>query len=278
MAVVAFIEQSSPTDATLQYAAWAAKVLQQQLVLVAMSDNGDNDSALAYEEFEGLETRDDYYRELITTERSSDTATDTAAIELVQAAARSARELGVERVRTITSPETLVYFIEHSTSSDDLLVFGRNRESDQQAGKRMDEILHVRKRAMLLVPDSFAAPKSWLIALDGGPSSGRSVDYLIRNPLVRDVPGMATIVGPDHQHRIHFRDAVKHLQSAGYTLTPHELQGGAEDVLAAVLAVAQVDLLVMGAYGQERFRSLFERSTTSRLLGTFKGPVLVARA
>jgi nucleotide-binding universal stress UspA family protein len=141
----------------------------------------------------------------------------------------------------------------------------------------MDEVLHIRNRIMLLTPETFAEPKSWLMALDGGPSSGRAVEYLIQNPLMRSVPGTAAIVGPDHQHRIHFRDALKHLQSSGYRITPHELQGNADDVLLAIMQVAPVDLLVMGAYGQGKFRSLFERSTTSRLLGAFRGPVLVAR-
>ncbi len=278
MAVVAFIEPSNVSAATLQYAAWAANTLGQSLTLVVVIDVGDNDATFAYEALAGMNAREDMYRELINSDRPEDTGAENAAIETVQSAARMARELGVERVRTFVSLDPLVYFIEHSTSSDDLLVFGRNDAGDTHPDKKLDEVLHVRKRAMLLVPESFSEPNSWLIALDGGPSSGRTVDYLINNPLVRDVPGLAAIVGADSQHRIHFRDAVKHLQSAGYNITPHELQGGVDDVLAAVMTVSPVDLLVMGAFGQGRFRSLFERSTTSRLLGSFSGPVLVARA
>lgn len=278
MAVIAFIDRGTLSESTLRYAAWAARNLSQQLVLVAMTDGGDNEAALSYEAYGSMDTREDLYRDLLPVERSGESEPDTAAIEIVQGAARRARELGVERVRTHTSRDPLAYFIEHTTSSDDLLVFGRKGERGQLNHRPMDEILHIRKRVMLIVPETFAEPKSWLMALDGGPSSGRAVEYLIRNPLVRAVPGAAAIVGTDHQHRIHFRDAVKHLQSAGYRITAHELQGGADDVLPAILQVAPVDLLVMGAYGQGTFRSLFERSTTSRLLGTFSGPVLVVRA
>ena len=278
MAVVAFIDATSSSSPALQYAAWAARALEQSLVLVAVTDAGDNDATLTYEALAGMNAREDMYREMIAIERSEAPFTETAAIEMVQGVARSARELGVERVRTIISSDPMVYFIEHSTSSADLLVFGRNDRDDAQPGKRLEEILHVRKRAMLLVPDTFSEPKSWLIALDGGSSSGRAVDYLIHNPLVRGIPGTAAIVGADAQHRIHFRDAVKHLQSAGYEMTPHELQGGVDDVLPAVMTVAPVDLLVMGAFGKGRFRSLFERSTTSRLLHSFHGPVLVTRS
>lgn len=277
MSIIAFIDRSSSTTSTLKYAAWASTTLEQPLVLVAMIDGGVPDPSWSYDEIEGLGGREELYREMIPAERIEDPAAENAAIEIVQKAAREAREIGIEHIRTETSPETLAYFIEHSTNSDDLLVFGRDRDSDQLAGRQMDEVLRLRKRVMLLAPDSFSPPRSWLMALDGGASSGRAVEYLIRNPLIKDVPGKAAIVGSDSQNRIHFRDAIKHLQSAGYTVNPHELQGGADDVLAAVLQVTPVDLLVMGAYGGGRFRTFFERSTTSRLLGTFKGPVLVAR-
>ena len=278
MAVVAFIEPATSSSSTLQYAAWAARTLRQPLVLMAATYAGDNDATLTYEALAGMNAREDMYREMISIEHAEEPTTETAAVEMVQEAARSARAMGVERVRTIVSSDPLVYLIEHATDSDDLLIFGRGDSSDSHVGRRIDEIMHVRKRAILLVPDTFTEPKSWLIALDGGTSSGRAVDYLIHNPLVRDAPGIAAIVGADSQHRIHFRDAVNHLQSAGYNITSHELDGGVDDVLAAVMTVSPVDMLVMGAFGQGRFRSPFERSTTSRLLGSFKGPVLVARA
>ena len=224
-----------------------------------------------------MDAREDLYRDLLPTGRAGDDEQESAAMETVQATARRARELGVQRVRTTVSRDPLSYFVEHATGSGDLLVFERANGRADQPNRQMDEILHIRNRVILLAPETYAEPKSWLMALDGGPSSGRAVEYLTENPLIRHVPGTAAIVGPDHQHRIHFRDAVKHLQSAGYQVKAHELQGGAEDVLVAILQVAPVDLLVMGAYGQGKFRSLFERSTTSRLLGAFKGPVLVAR-
>lgn len=277
MAVVAFIDRAPSSDSTLRHAAWAARTLDQQLVLVALIDGGDSESALTYEAYGSMDAREDLYRDLLPTGSADDSYHESAAIELLQSGARRARELGVERVRTTVSRETLSSFVEHTTSSGDLLVFGRVDGRRDHQNRLMDEILHIRNRMMLLAPDTFSEPKSWLMALDGGPSSGRAVEYLAENPLVRSVPGTAAIVGPDQQHRIHFRDALKHLQSAGYRVTSHELQGGADDVLPAIMQVAPVDLLVMGAYGQGKFRSMFERSTTSRLLGAFKGPVLIAR-
>ena len=277
MPVFAFIDRSKSAESTLQHAVWASKVLDQQLILVALIDGGEPDSPWQYDDFDGFDGRDDIYREMAPVERPEDPTAENAAIEIVQEAARRARDLGAEHLRTVTSPETLVYFIEHSTSSHDLLVFGRDRNASQLLGRQMDEVLRLRKRVMLLAPERFAEPKNWLMALDGGPSSGRAVEYLIRNPLLRTIPGMAAIVGSDHQNRIHFRDAVRHLQSAGYEVKSHELQGGADDVLAAIMEVTPVDFLIMGAYSGGRFRSFFERSTTSRLLSSFKGAVLVAR-
>ena len=277
MSVIAFVGSTSWNRSVIEHAAWAAKSLDQPVLIVAQEENVDTEPAIAFDAYGGMDAREDLFRELTSRERSDMPTRDAAALDNVQSAARIARELGVAKVRTTTTQDDPATFIEQSTDSGDLLVLPRRDVTDSGARQWMDQYLRARRRMMLLVPDSFSQPKSWFIAIDGKAASGRAVDYLTSKKLLKDVPGTAAFVGNDYQSRLHFRDAVKHLHSAGHQLESHELQGSADDVLAAVLTILPTDLLIMGAYGQGRFRSLIEGSTTSRLLSTFRGPVLIAR-
>lgn len=278
MAVIAFVDGSSWSRSVIEHAAWAAQALEQSLTLVTQEESIDSEPAIAYDAYQQMDAREDMFRELSGRSRSDYPETDSAAIDIVQTAARKARDLGVERVRTATTPDPIPYFIDNVTDSGDLLVVARHDEAESQSRHWIDQFLKARSRVMLLVPETYSPVESWLIAIDGKPSTGRAVDFLTRRPLMSSKPGTAVIVGNDYQSRLHFRDAVRHLESTGHAIAAHELQGQPDDVLAAVLAVSPVDMLVMGAYGQGRFRSLIERSTTSRLLQSFRGPVLVARA
>jgi nucleotide-binding universal stress UspA family protein len=278
MAIIAFVDDSSSSKSVIDYSVWAAKSMAQPLAFVSQDDAVDSEPSIAYDAYQQMDVREDMYRELATRSRSDYPVSDSSAVDIVQSAARRARELGVQRIRTITTSESPLEFIDTSTDSDDLLILPRHDESESRTGQWIDQFLKARKRVMLLVPETYSPVTSWLIAIDGKPAIGRAVDFLSGRPLLSPTPGMAVFVGNDYQNRLHFRDAVKHLEGTGHTITSHELKGSPDDVLAAVLAVSHVDLLVMGAYGQGRFRSLLERSTTSGLLETFRGPVLVARA
>lgn len=278
MAVIAFVDGSSWDKSVIEHAAWVAKSTEQPITFVVRGEDADSEPAIAYDAYQQMNPREDMFRELVGRTPSDYIDSDSDAIEIAQSAARKARDMGVGRVRTSATSDPLPYFIEHFTDSSDLLVVPRHDGSDSQSRQWLDQFLKARSRVMLLVPESFSRVESWMIALDGKPATGRAVDYLTGRGLLSEQPGTAVIVGNDYQSRIHFRDAVRHLQSSKHTIQSHELQGNADDVLAAVLAVSPVDMLVMGAYGQGRFRLLNERSTTSRLLKTFRGPVLVARA
>lgn len=278
MAVIAFVDGTSWTGSVIDHAVWAATTLGQSLTVVAQEELLDSEPLIAYDAYQEMNAREDMFRELSARARSDFPESDAAALEIVHAAARRAKELGVEKVRTATISDPLPWYVENQTDSGDLLVIARHDTADSQSRQWLDQFLKVRSRVMLLVPERFGNIETWLIAIDGKPATGRAVDFLSNRKLLQPQPGTAVFVGNDYQSRLHFRDAVRHLHSSGYTLKAHELQGHADDVLAAVLEVQPVDMLVMGAYGQGRFRLLTERSTTSRLLKVFRGPVLVARA
>jgi len=69
----------------------------------------------------------------------------------------------------------------------------------------------------------------------------------------------------------------KLLSDAGKAATVTILHGEPETAIAAHVAEAGVDLLVMGAYGHGRLRNMILGSTTTALLRSCRIPVLVFR-
>lgn len=277
MAVIAFIDQSPVVPSVIEHAVWAAKRLDQRLVLVTLDERVATNPSIAFDAYQGMHLREDMLREITAYDRECTPETDFEAPNRLQEVARLAKEMGAAGVRTNCASGSMADYIAESTDSDDLLVLGKRGDSDADLGSHLESVLHSKHRTMLLVPDRFREISSWLLAFDGRLSSGEAVRYLTRFPLLRDIAGKAVICGTDATARVHFGDAVSHMRDSGHTLNAHALEGSPDDILPAVLEVAEIDLLVMGAYGQGRLRSLIEGSTTTRLLRSFPGPVLVSR-
>lgn len=67
------------------------------------------------------------------------------------------------------------------------------------------------------------------------------------------------------------------LVAAGLSVTPRTLPGEPDAVLGRLIAEDGFDLLVMGAYGHSRIRTLIIGSTTTAMIQTVRAPVLLYR-
>lgn len=278
MSVIAFIDRSPSAESVIRHAVWAAQILEQPITLVTLDERDATDPTVVLDAYQGMDAREDVFRELASYAREVDEGRDSEARSYLQESAQRARALGAAQVRTASVSDSLENYISENTDSDDLLVIGKRGDSDAELGTHLEKVLHVPHRTMLIVPETFGPVGSWLLAYDGKAASGECVRYLTRFPLLKDIAGKAVITGNDAHARIHFRDAMHHLRDAGYNVAGHELRGAAEDVIPAVVEVAGIDMLVMGAYGQGRMRSMLDRSTTVRLLRSSRGPILVSRS
>lgn len=273
MTVIAFIQNPNALNSVAEYASWAATQMDEAIRFVALSPTAEQEPVLDTDAYQIMDTQEDMFRELVATERRQANREAPWGVEQVQAAARFAREKGVERVSTDVSDDSFASYVEHHTDSTDLLVIGgRGSRRDLTAA------MQVRRRVFLMVPGRFSPINQWMMAYNSDAGSGRAVEFLASHALLRDREGIAAIGGSDEPARLHFRDAMEHLGSAGHILKQYELQGNADDVLAAVLTVLPIDLLVVGVSSAERFRTLWDRSKALRLASAYHGPILLARS
>jgi len=77
--------------------------------------------------------------------------------------------------------------------------------------------------------------------------------------------------------RAKLKQAAERLGIAGYNVHTSIVAGQADETIAAQVEAFGIDLLLMGAYGHSRIRSLIIGSTTTEMIRSCKVPVILCR-
>lgn len=163
-----------------------------------------------------------------------------------------------------------------------LFVIGKRGEQADLArghlGSNLERVLRAVHRPVLVASRAFAAPERFVIAFDGSATAQRCVDMVCASPLLAGLDCHLVTAGtatPALQAQLDAAGA--RLQAAGFAPRLHIAAGDAEQVVAAHVESLGAGLLVMGAYGHSRIRSLILGSTTTQLLRLCRVPVLLLR-
>lgn len=164
----------------------------------------------------------------------------------------------------------------------DMLVIGKRGEAADFArlhlGSNIERIVRASHKPVYIAARAFHAPERFLVAFDGGPSSLKAVEHVAASPLFAGLEChllLAGDAGGDLRRKLDEADA--RLQSAGFTVKAFVAPGAPEAAIAAHVDSQKIGLLVMGAYGHSRIRSLIIGSTTTEMIRSCKVPVVLFR-
>ena len=117
-----------------------------------------------------------------------------------------------------------------------------------------------------------------LVAYDGGRSAMKAVDHIARTPLFQGLSVHVVTVGAaTTEVKNGLEDAKALLKAAGIEADTSILPGQPETALGKLVEEASFDMLVMGAYGHSRIRTLVIGSTTTEMVRSCKVPVVLMR-
>ncbi|MFD1912490.1 universal stress protein [Halodurantibacterium flavum] len=162
------------------------------------------------------------------------------------------------------------------------IVIGKRGEAADFAaghlGSNLERIVRTSKVPVFVASRAFRPISKVLVAYDGSPSAMKAVERMSQSPVFRDLAVTLLYAGSDRvAMRDRLDDAVLTLSAAGLQTSARIVEGEPEDVLQSVVADAGHDLLVMGAYGHSRIRSLIIGSTTTAMVQAVQIPVLLYR-
>lgn len=189
---------------------------------------------------------------------------------------------GVTEVTTRLRHGDIVETIPDLEGDARLILIGKRGEAADFAnghlGSNLERIVRASHQPVLIASRTFRPISRVLLAFDGSASARKAVDHIIRSPLFQGLSVHVVTVGsPTPEGAQGLADAKAMLKAAGIEAETSVLPGQPETALGKLVDEAQVDMLVMGAYGHGRIRSLIIGSTTTAMIRACKVPVVLIR-
>lgn len=197
-------------------------------------------------------------------------------------AKRQIEGLGVLDVTTSLRHGDLLETLAEREEAADLVVLGKRGEAADFAklhlGSNLERILRASHRPVLVASRAFRPITRFMVAFDGRSSALKAIDGASRSPLFAGLEGTIVSVGAETaEMRRKLDDAARQLRAGGLDVTPRMEPGEPETVIPQIVEAEGIDLLVMGAYGHSRLRTLVIGSTTSEMIRACRIPILVWR-
>ena len=189
---------------------------------------------------------------------------------------------GIADVTTRLRQGDLVETVADIEADVRLIVIGKRGEGADFArghlGSNLERIVRGSQVPVFVAARAFRPIARVLVGNDGGASSMKADELIARSPLFRGLAVQLVTVGTAAaEARAALERARSLLSAAGIVAETAILPGQPETVLGQLVDAAPFDLLVMGAYGHSRIRSLIIGSTTAAMLRSCKVPVVLVR-
>ncbi|HEX9857190.1 MAG TPA: universal stress protein, partial [Paracoccaceae bacterium] len=189
---------------------------------------------------------------------------------------------GVTEVTTRLRHGDIVETVAEQEKDAGLILIGKRGEAADFArghlGSNLERIVRASRKPVFVASRAFRPIGKVLVAWDGGTSAMRAVDHIARNPLYAGLTVHVVTVGSaTAEVKKGLEDARALLQAGGIAAETAVLPGQPETALGKLVDEAGFDILVMGAYGHSRIRSLIIGSTTTEMIRSCKVPVVLVR-
>lgn len=284
MKVLAFVDSSHYAVSVCDHAAWAASTLSVPVELLHVLERHRSDARIAADRSGrlGIDTRETLLAQIVALDEQRNRLAHESGRHLLDEAAARVRQGGVEGITQRLVHGTLVDNLREHERDAALVVLGKEGEGaggpDTHLGSNLERVVRGSHRPVLVTSQSFHPIRRFLLAFDGGASTGRAIDFLVNHPLLSDAEGHLLMVSEGTEsHRYQLEDASTRLQASGLSVSHHLRSGEPEHVIPQAVKEMEANLLVMGAFGHSRIRNLMVGSTTTALLATSTVPLLIIR-
>lgn len=163
-----------------------------------------------------------------------------------------------------------------------VIVIGKRGEAADFAkghlGSNLERIVRASHKPVFVASRAFKPISRVLVAYDGGSSAMKAVDHIARSPVFQGLEiHIVTVGASTPEARKGLEDARARLKASGLEAETSILPGQPETALGKLVDETPFDMLVMGAYGHSRIRSLIIGSTTTEMIRSCKVPVVLMR-
>ncbi len=281
--LMALIDGSIYSQSVCDHVAWVAKRSGGSVEILHVL--GRRDASSTPVNLSGnlnAEARDTLLAELASLDEQKAKLAQKRGRALLAGAKERLEAAGVGEVTTKLRHGDLLETLLEFEAEADLIVVGKRGEAADFAklhlGSNLERVLRSSHKPVLVAARAFKPVQRFLIAFDGGTSATKAVDHVARSKTFAGLDCRLLTVGPDNpEARKRLDDAAAVLRTAGYQVQADIEPGQADRVIAKRVEADGIDLMVMGAYGHSRIRSLIIGSTTTEMIRSCKIPIMLFR-
>jgi nucleotide-binding universal stress UspA family protein len=189
---------------------------------------------------------------------------------------------GVTEITTRLRHGDIVEAIGEIEGEARVIVIGKRGEAADFAkghlGSNLERIVRESHRPVFVAARAFKPIEHVLVAYDGGASAMKAVDHISRSPLFAGLAVTVVTVGSETPEiNKGLSDAKALLKAAGIEAETRVVPGQPETELGKLVEEDGFGMVVMGAYGHSRIRTLVIGSTTTEMVRSCKVPVVLMR-
>lgn len=163
-----------------------------------------------------------------------------------------------------------------------LILIGKRGEAADFAkghlGSNLERIVRASHKPVFVAARQFRPIQRVLLAYDGGASAKAAVEYLAASDLAKGLTlELVTVGRASSEIEQDMAQAAQRLQTAGMQASTRRIDGQPQVALGKLVDEEGFDMVVMGAFGHSRIRSLIIGSTTTAMVRACKVPILLLR-
>jgi len=188
----------------------------------------------------------------------------------------------VPRVTTRLRHGEIAETVSALESEASIILIGKRGESADfeslHLGSNLERVARQSNRPVMVASRMFNPVQRIMVAYDGGKSVEKAIEVMTQIPALQSLECHLLAVGTETSTMTSMlNDAAARLGEVASSVTTDQLPGVAERVIAEQVAERNIDMLLMGAYGHSRIRSLLIGSTTTEMLRSCQIPVVLVR-
>ncbi|MCR4287416.1 MAG: universal stress protein [Deltaproteobacteria bacterium] len=281
--VLACIDGSSYSDSVCDHAAWvSARIYAAVELLNVLPHSPERASLSDLSGTIGVDASAELLDQLTKQDEARGQLEQRKGRLILKHAEQQLRSDGVKEITSIKRRGTLAETICELEGDVEIIVIGKRGELAQydtmHIGSNLERVARAVHKPLLVTPGTFRTPQKFLIAFDGGVSSTKALEYIIRNPLLKGLEcHIVTVVRDSEESRKSLDSATAKLVQAGFDVHSSLETGYPDEAIQSYVDSNNIDLLVIGAYGHSRIRNLIIGSTTTSMIMSCRIPLLLFR-
>ncbi|MFN3663632.1 universal stress protein [Yoonia sp.] len=280
--IVAFIDGSIYSESVCHNAAWIAERTAAPVELIHVLGPRDTSGKRDHSGAIALGARTALLEELTELDAQRSKLMSHRGRAILDDARAILDKDGVTDINTRLRHGDVVEAVSEVEGDARVIIVGKRGEDADFAkghlGSNLERIVRTSQKPVYVAARAFKPVNKVLVAFDGGASAMKAVDHIARSPVFQGLTIHVVTVGNETPEvRKGLENAKAMLKAAGLDAQTSVLPGQPEKALADLVEQDNFDMLVMGAYGHSRIRSLIIGSTTTAMIRACKVPVVLMR-